>query len=158
MTFIKSLKLLLLIVIANICESFITPQLLEFYIHLPITFLLFCLFLYNSKKNINPIYVLLIGLFVDIISDVPLGLNSVLFCLVAYLINSYSNTFKLFSFFQICLFFSISSVFYTGFTQIFMNLENFSYILLLISFLFNTFLFIIIYIARSNFLSFVKLK
>lgn len=111
MTFIKSLKLLLLIVIANICESFITPQLLEFYIHLPITFLLFCLFLYNSKKNINPIYVLLIGLFVDIISDVPLGLNSVLFCLVAYLINSYSNTFKLFSFFQICLFFSISSVF-----------------------------------------------
>jgi rod shape-determining protein MreD len=158
MTFIKSLKLLLLIVIANICESFITPQLLEFYIHLPITFLLFCLFLYNSKKNINPIYVLLIGLFVDIISDVPLGLNSVLFCLVAYLINSYSNTFKLFSFFQICLFFSISSVFYTGFTQIFMNLENFSYILLLISFLFNTFLFIIIYIARSNFLPFVKLK
>ena len=158
MTFIKTLKLLLLIVIANICESFITPQLLEFYIHLPITFLLFCLFLYNSKKNINPIYVLLIGLFVDIISDVPLGLNSVLFCLVAYLINSYSNTFKLFSFFQICLFFSISSVFYTGFTQIFMNLENFSYILLLISFLFNTFLFIIIYIARSNFLPLVKLK
>jgi rod shape-determining protein MreD len=156
MKFTQSIKLLLIIFIANIFESFLSPYLIKAFINLPITFLFFSMFLYKSKTNINPFYIFLIGLFVDIISDAPFGLNSALFCLMAYLINSYSNTFKLFSFFQICLFFSVSSFFYIGITQIFMNLENFSYAVLLISLIFNTVLFITISLLRINVMAIFK--
>ena len=71
--------------------------------------------------------------------------------MMAYVVNSYSNTFKLFSFIQICLFFSGASVFYIGFSHLFINLENFSYLILFTSLIFNTFLFLIIAMLRFYF-------
>jgi cell shape-determining protein MreD len=93
----------------------------------------------------------MIGFFVDLISDTPFGLNALLFCLMSYTINSYSNTFKLFSYIQICIFFSASAVFYVGFKYLFINLENFSYLVLLVSFIFNTFLFMFIAMLKNYF-------
>jgi hypothetical protein len=52
-------------------------------------------------------------------------------------INSYSNTFKLFSYLQICIFFGASSVFFIGLSNLFLAIENFSYLILLVSFFFN---------------------
>jgi hypothetical protein len=53
-------------------------------------------------------------------------------------INSYSNTFKLFSYLQICIFFGASSVFFIGLSNLFLAIENFSYLILFVSFFFNT--------------------
>lgn len=144
-------KFLLIIFLANIVESFFAPYLIMAFISFPITFLAYSLTIYNSSKNINPFAPLMIGFFVDLISDTPFGLNALLFCLMSYTINSYSNTFKLFSYIQICIFFSASAVFYVGFKYLFINLENFSYLVLLVSFIFNTFLFMFIAMVKNYF-------
>jgi len=145
------IKLLVVIFMANIIESYIAPMLIKAYINIPITFLIFSFVIYKSTFNTNALYAFLFGLYVDLISDSPVGLNAALFSMMAYVVNSYANTFKLFSFIQICLFFSGSSVFYIGFSHLFINLENFSYLILFTSFIFNTFLFLLIAMLRFYF-------
>ena len=100
------MKLLAIIFMANIIESYIAPILIKAYINIPITFLIFSFVIYKSRFNTNALYTFLLGLYVDFISDSPIGLNAALFSMMAYIVNSYANTFKLFSFIQICLFFS----------------------------------------------------
>ena len=109
------IKLLVVIFMTNIIESCIASLLIKAYINIPITFLIFSFVIYKSTFNTNALYAFLFGLYVDLISDSPIGLNAALFSMMAYVVNSYANTFKLFSFIQICLFFSGSSVFYIYF-------------------------------------------
>jgi rod shape-determining protein MreD len=151
MSNIGNIKLLVIIFIANILESFLAPILIKAHINIPITFLIFSFTIYKSRFNTNALYAFLFGLYVDFISSSPIGLNAALFSMMAYLVNSYSNTFKLFSLIQICMFFSGSATFYIGFSHLFINLENFSYLILFISLIFNTFLFLIISMLRFYF-------
>lgn len=145
------IKLLIIIYVSNFIESLMAPYLLNLYINFPITFIIFSLTLYNSSQNTNAFYAFLFGLYLDLISSSPFGLNAGLFTMMSYVINSYANTFKLFSYIQICIFFAIATVFYTGFKNLLMNLENFSYLLLFVSFLINTLLFILISMIRYYF-------
>jgi len=151
MSNIGNIKLLVIIFIANILESFLAPILIKAHINIPITFLIFSFTIYKSRFNTNALYAFLFGLYVDFISSSPIGLNAALFSMMAYVVNSYSNTFKLFSLIQICMFFSGSATFYIGFSHLFINLENFSYLILFISLIFNTFLFLIISMLRFYF-------
>ena len=112
---------------------------------------MFSFAIYKSRFNTSALYAFLFGLYVDFISSSPIGLNAALFSMMAYVVNSYSNTFKLFSYIQICMFFSASATFYIGFSHLFINLENFSYLILFISLIFNTFLFLIISMLRFYF-------
>ena len=148
---IRAVKLLIIIFILNILESFIAPYLINFYINLPITFLVFSLAIYNSNRNSNPLFAFLCGLYLDLISSSPFGLNAGLFTMMSYVINSYANTFKIFSYIQICVFFAISSIFYIGFKNLFISLENFSYLLLFVSLFFNTLLFLLLAMLRYYF-------
>jgi len=149
---ISVIKVFFILFIVDYIESLIAPVLIQGFISLPLTFLAFSFIVYRSNSNTGSIFAFLIGIYVDIISDSPIGLNAILFCLMSYLINSYSNTFRLFSYFQICLFFSGSSLFFIGFRNLFINIENFSYLELLNSFIFNSILLIILSISRFNFL------
>ena len=128
---------ILLIIIASYIESIFYLYLINVYVIFPITFLLYSFFVYKIDKYNNAIEAFSIGLFVDLISGTYFGTNASLFCLVSYLINLNSNSFKLFSYLQICLFFGITSSAYVGFTQMILNLYNFSYIILFTSALFN---------------------
>ena len=148
---IRPVKLLIIIFILNILESFIAPYLINFYINLPITFLVFSLTIYNSNRNSNPLFAFLCGLYLDLISSSPFGLNAGLFSMMSYVINSYGNTFKIFSYIQICVFFAISSIFYIGFKNLFISLENFSYLLLFVSLFFNTLLLLLLAMLRYYF-------
>ena len=141
---IGTIKLLFIIFILSILESFISPYLINFYVSLPITFLAFSLAIYNSNRNSNPLFAFLCGLYLDLISSSPFGLNAGLFTIISYVINSYANTFKLFSYIQICIFFAASSIFYIGFKNLFISLENFSYLVLFVSLFFNTLFFLLI--------------
>lgn len=151
MSNIGAIKLLMILFVVNIIENNTAPVLIKAFINIPITFLIFSFVIYKSKFNTNALYAFSFGLYVDVISDSPIGLNAALFSMMAYVVNSYANTFKLFSFIQICLFFSGSSVFYIGFSHLFINLENFSYLVLFISLVFNTFLFLVIAMLRLYF-------
>ena len=128
---------ILLIIIANYIDSIFYLYLINIYVIFPITFLLYSFFVYKIDKYNNAIEAFCIGLLVDLISGTYFGTNASLFCLISYLINLNSNSFKLFSYLQVCLFFGITSSAYVGFTQMILNLYNFSYIILFTSALFN---------------------
>ena len=145
---LNTIKFLIIIFISNLVESFIAPYLYSFYVSFPLTFFIYLAVIYNFNKNINPIFSFLFGLYVDLISANPFGLNAGLFTLITYVINSYANSFKLYSFIQISILFGMSSVFYIGLKNLIINLENFSYLLLLISFLFNTTVFLLLTFFR----------
>ena len=144
-------KFLIIIFISNVLESFIAPYLITFHVSVPITFLIFSYAIFKSNQRLNPLFAFLCGLYVDLISGSPFGLNAGLFTIMCYAINSYANTFKLFSYIQICIFFGISTVFYIGFKNLIMNLENFSYLFLFTSLLANVLLFLLISILRYYF-------
>ena len=129
-------KILLIIIASNI-ESIFYLYLINIYVVFPITFLLYSFLIYKTDKYNNAIEAFFIGLLVDLISGTYFGTNAALFCLMSYLINLNSNSFKLFSYLQVCLFFGITSSAYVGFTQMILNLYNFSYIILFTSALFN---------------------
>ena len=134
--FIK--KIFLIFVVAYL-DYKIAFGLSKIYVVLPLTFLVYSFFLYRSVNNIGPFESFLTGLLVDLITNSYFGHNAILFCFASYLIDTYSNTFKLFSYLQICIFFGVSATAYVGFTQIILNLYNFSYITLFISAIFNIF-------------------
>ena len=92
------IKLLIIIYVSNFIESLMAPYLINLYINFPITFIIFSLTLYNSNQNTNAFYAFLFGLYLDLISSSPFGLNAGLFTMLSYVINSYANTFKLFSY------------------------------------------------------------
>ena len=130
---ITFLKRVLFITFVNVIDHFIAGLVLNIFIVLPLTFLTYSLYVYRSNKNVNSSEAFLVGLYIDLISETYFGLNALIFCLITYTINLYSNAFKLFSYLQICLFFGISATAYVGFIQLVENLYNFSYLVLLIS-------------------------
>ena len=144
-------KFLIIIFIANIIESLLAPQLINFYLSIPVTFLIFSFSIFRSSRKPNPLLVFSCGLYVDLISSSPFGLNAGIFTIMSYAISIYANTFKLFSYIQICIFFGISTVFYIGFKNLIMNLENFSYLLLFVSFFINILLFLLLSMLRYYF-------
>ena len=152
------LKIIFIIAIINFIELNISNRLSTVYIIFPLTFLFYSYYVYKSDENINPIEAFLFGLFVDLISNSYFGLNVILFCLITYLINIYSNSFKLFSYLQVCIFFGISAVSYVGFTQLIINLYNFSYLTLLISAVFNILFCIIIVIGSIYTRNFINIR
>ena len=152
------LKKLFLIIFICYVEYIIAPVLAKFNVVLPLTFIAYSFYMYRSKNNIGPTEAFCTGLFIDLISNTFFGHNAVLFCFASYLINTYANAFKLFSYLQVCIFFGVSASAYVGFTQIIINLYNFSYLTLFVSTLFNILLCISIAILSVYFPSLTNRK
>ena len=127
------LKRLFLIIFINFIDQNIALLFSKIFIIIPLTFLAFSFYVYKSDKNISPLEAFSFGFFIDLISDSYFGLNTIIFCLTTYLINQNANSFKLFSYLQICLFFGLSASAYVGFSQLIINLYDFSYTTLLVS-------------------------
>ena len=127
------IKRVLIIIFINFIDQRFANFASDFLIILPLTFLTYSFYVYKSDRNIDGIEAFSLGLFIDLISYSYFGLNAIIFCLITYVINLYANAFKLFSYLQICLFFGFSSTAYIGFTQLIINLYDFSYLTLFIS-------------------------
>jgi len=150
------LKKLFLIIFICYMEYILAPGLIKLNIVLPLTFLAYSFYIYRSKNNIGPVEAFCTGLFIDLISNTFFGHNAVLFCFASYLINTYANAFKLFSYLQICIFFGLSSSAYVGLSQMIIHIWNFSYITLFMSALFNIILCILLAILSAYLPYFVK--
>ena len=127
------IKRFLIILFINFIDQSIANFAYDFLIILPLTFLTYSFYVYRSDRNIDGIEAFSVGLLIDLITDSYFGLNAIIFCLITYVINLYANAFKLFSYLQVCLFFGFSSTAYIGFTQLVINLYDFSYLTLFIS-------------------------
>ena len=145
---ISLFKKLFLVIVINYIDRNIFSLLSEYFLIFPLTFLAFIYYVYKSDKNVGAFESFSIGIFVDLISDTYFGLNAIIFSLTTYFINLNSNTFKLFSYLQICLFFGLSASAYVGFSQLILNIYNFSYLTLFLSLISNiVFCFLIAFIS-----------
>ena len=147
---IRFLKRMIALIFLSYIELSIAGFLAKIYIIIPVTFLGYSFYIYRTNSKISPVVAFLAGLFVDIIQESYFGLNATLFCIITYLIHSYSNAFKIFSNFQICLFFGLTASAYVGFTQLVLSLYNFSYLILIISTIINISLCIGLAISASH--------
>ena len=154
----RLIKRFLIIVFINFIDQNIAGFFSDLLIIIPLTFLAFSFYVYRSDNNIGAIEAFLVGLFIDLISDSYFGLNAIIFCLITYVINSYANAFKLFSYIQICLFFGLSSTAYIGFTQLVINLYNFSYLILFVSAIVNIIFCVLIAAISVYFPRNIKMK
>ena len=152
----RYLKIIFSLILINLLDKGIASITYPYFIILPLTFLAYSFYVYKSDSNIGSSEAFLIGLFIDLISDSFLGLNAIFFCLITYFINMYANAFKLFSYLQICIFFGLASSAYVGFSQMIINLWNFSYVTLFISSVFNIIFCIFIAISSIYLPYFVK--
>ena len=152
----RYIKIIFSLILINVVDQKIASVTYEYYLIIPLTFLSYSLYVYKSDSNTSSGEAFLLGLFVDLISESFLGLNAVFFCLITYFINIYSNAFKIFSYLQICIFFGLASSAYVGFSQMIINLWNFSYVTLFISSVFNIIFCIFIAISSVYLPYFVK--
>ena len=152
------IKRVLIIIFINFIDQNFANFVSDFLIILPLTFLIYCFYVYKSDRNIRAIEAFSLGLFIDLISDSYFGLNAIIFCLITYVINLYANAFKLFSYLQICLFFGFSSTAYIGFTQLVINLYDFSYLTLFISSISNIIFCILIAIISAYFPKNIRMR
>jgi len=152
------IKRFLIIFFINFIDQSIANLAYNFLIILPLTFLTYSLYVYKSDRNIGGIEAFSVGLFIDLISDSYFGLNAIIFCLITYVINLYANAFKLFSYLQVCLFFGFSSTAYIGFTQLLINLYDFSYLTLFISSIANIIFCILIAIIQAYFPKNIRMR
>ena len=152
------IKRFLIILFINFIDQSIANFAYDFLIILPLTFLTYSFYVYRSDRNIDGIEAFLVGLLIDLITDSYFGLNAIIFCLITYVINLYANAFKLFSYLQVCLFFGFSSTAYIGFTQLVINLYDFSYLALFISSIANVIFCILIVIIQSYFPKNIRMR
>jgi len=152
------IKRFLIILFINFIDQSIANFAYDFLIILPLTFLTYSFYVYRSDRNIDGIEAFSVGLFIDLITDSYFGLNAIIFCLITYVINLYANAFKLFSYLQVCLFFGFSSTAYIGFTQLVINLYDFSYLALFISSIANVIFCILIVIIQSYFPKNIRMR
>ena len=148
---ISLFKKLFLVIVINYIDRNIFSLLSEYFLIFPITFLAFTFYAYKSDKNLGAFESFSIGIFVDLISDTYFGLNAIIFCITTYFINLNSNAFKLFSYLQICLFFGLSAAAYVGFSQLILNIYDFSYLTLFLSLVSNIVLCFLIAFISSYF-------
>ena len=152
------IKRFLIILFINFIDQRIANFAYDFLIILPLTFLAYSFYVYKSDRNIGGIEAFSVGLLIDLISDSYFGLNAIIFCLITYVINLYANAFKLFSYIQVCLFFGFSSTAYIGFTQLVINLYDFSYLTLFISSISNVIFCILIAIISLYFPKNIRMR
>ena len=152
------IKRFLIILFINFIDQRIANFAYDFLIILPLTFLAYSFYVYKSDRNIGGIEAFSVGLLIDLISDSYFGLNAIIFCLITYVINLYANAFKLFSYLQVCLFFGFSSTAYIGFTQLVINLYDFSYLTLFISSISNVIFCILIAIISLYFPKNIRMR
>ena len=151
MTLNNFIKILVSILIGVYLDSRINFFALDYYLNFTLGFLIFCFWAFSLPNNLYALSSFFIGLIIDLISGSPFGLNALLFTMSSYLIHSYRYSFRIFSFLQITIFFALLSSFYLGFINLFMNTANFSYLLIIFSFLLNGSTWIFIYLLMNNF-------
>ena len=151
MTINNFIKILFSILIGLYLDSRINFYASDYYLNFTLGFLIFCFWSFSLPNNLYALSSFFIGLIIDLILGSPFGLNALLLTISSYLIHSYRYSFKIFSFLQITIFFAFLSSFYLGFINLFMNTANFSYLLIMLSFLLNGLTWIFIYLLMNKF-------
>ena len=151
MKFSHHLIILSTIILGFSLDEFLNPLTIKLFLELNFGFLIFTYWIFALPEKLHTSAALFYGLIADLFFSNVIGFNMLFFVATSYIIHLYVFRFRIFSYFQLSVFFSGSSTFYTACKYLLLSPYNYSYIILLISFLINGVLWVGLYIIMRAF-------
>ncbi len=146
MRFYNHLIILSLIIFGYWLDDYLNQFTIKYFIELNFGFLIFTYWVFAMPEKIQSLAALLYGLAVDLFFSNVIGFNMLFFVATSYVIHLYVFRFRIFSYFQLSVFFSGSSTFYIACRYLLLSPFNYSYFVLIFSFIVNAILWIGVYL------------
>tara|TARA_B100001769_G_C22071505_1_gene576755 strand:+ start:699 stop:1169 length:471 start_codon:yes stop_codon:yes gene_type:complete len=132
-------------------DDYLNQLTIKYFIELNFGFLIFSYWVFAMPEEIQSLAAMLYGLAVDLFFSNVIGFNMLFFVATSYIIHLYVFRFRIFSYFQLSVFFSGSSSIYIAAKYLLLSPYNYSYFVLIFSFIVNAILWIGIYLMMRNF-------
>ena len=132
-------------------DDSLNPISIKLFLELNFGFLIFAYWVFALPEKIQSSAAFFYGLAIDLFFSNVIGYNMLFFTAISYIIHLYVFRFRIFSYFQLSVFFSGSSTFYTACKFLLLSPNNYSYIVLMVSFLITLVLWVGIYFIMRTF-------
>tara|TARA_B100001989_G_scaffold250105_1_gene226612 strand:+ start:1746 stop:2216 length:471 start_codon:yes stop_codon:yes gene_type:complete len=132
-------------------DDYLNQFTIKYFIELNFGFLIFSYWVFAMPEKIQSLAAVLYGLVIDLFFSNVIGFNMLFFVLTSYIIHLYVFRFRIFSYFQLSVFFSGSSTFYIAAKYLLLSPYNYSYFVLIFSFVINAILWNGVYLMMRNF-------
>tara|TARA_B100001057_G_scaffold126172_1_gene124978 strand:+ start:73 stop:543 length:471 start_codon:yes stop_codon:yes gene_type:complete len=151
MKFKNHLIVLSTIIVGFWLDNYFNQFTIKYFLELNFGFLIFSYWVFAMPEKIQSLAAVLYGLAVDLFFSNAIGFNMIFFVATSYIIHLYVFRFRIFSYFQLSVFFSGSSTFYIACKYLLLSPNNYSYLVLILSFVVNAILWIGIYLMMRAF-------
>jgi rod shape-determining protein MreD len=151
MKFSNHLIILLTIILGFWIDDSLNPMTTKLFWELNFGFLIFSYWVFAMPEELKSSAALFYGLVGDLFFSNVVGFNMLFFIVTSYIIHLYVFRFRIFSYFQLSVFFSGSSTFYIACKYLLFSPYNYSYVILLTSFLLNAVLWVGLYLLMRAF-------
>ena len=151
MKFSNHLIILLTIILGFWIDDSLNPMTTKLFWELNFGFLIFSYWVFAMPEKLKSSAALFYGLVADLFFSNVVGFNMLFFVVTSYIIHLYVFRFRIFSYFQLSVFFSGSSTFYIACKYLLFSPYNYSYVILLTSFLLNSVLWVGLYLLMRAF-------
>ena len=151
MKFSNHLIILLTIILGFWIDDSLNPMTTKLFWELNFGFLIFSYWVFAMPEKLKSSAALFYGLVGDLFFSNVVGFNMLFFIATSYIIHLYVFRFRIFSYFQLSVFFSGSSTFYIACKYLLLSPYNYSYVILLTSFLLNAVLWVGLYLLMRAF-------
>jgi len=132
-------------------DNYFNQFTIKYFLELNFGFLIFSYWVFAMPEKIQSLASLLYGLAADLFFSNAIGFNMLFFVATSYIIHLYVFRFRIFSYFQLSVFFSGSSTFYIACKYLLLSPNNYSYLVLILSFVVNAILWIGTYLMMRAF-------
>jgi rod shape-determining protein MreD len=132
-------------------DDSLNPITTKLFWELNLGFLIFSYWVFAMPEKLYSSAALFYGLVADLFFSNVVGFNMLFFVATSYIIHLYVFRFRIFSYFQLSVFFSGSSTFYIACKYLLLSPYNYSYVILLTSFLLNAVLWVGLYLLMRAF-------
>ena len=151
MKFSNHLIILSTIILGFWIDDSLNPITTKLFWELNFGFLIFSYWVFAMPEKLKSSAALFYGLVADLFFSNVVGFNMLFFVVTSYIIHLYVFRFRIFSYFQLSVFFSGSSTFYIACKYLLLSPYNYSYVILLTSFLLNSVLWVGLYLLMRAF-------
>jgi len=145
-----------LIILSTIILGFwlddsLNPLTIKLFLELNFGFLIFTYWVFAMPEKLQSSAALFYGLVADLFFSNAIGFNMIFFVSTSYIIHLYVFRFRIFSYFQLSVFFSGAATFLIACKYLLLSPYNYSYLVLIISFLITAILWIGVYFIMRAF-------
>ena len=151
MKFNDHLIVLFTIIFGFLLDDYLNQFTIKYSLEVNFGFLIFSYWVFAMPEKIQTLAAMLYGMIIDLFFSNVIGFNMLFFVATSYIIHLYVFRFRIFSYFQLSVFFSASSSFYIACKYLLLSPYNYSYFVLIFSFIVNAILWIGVYLMMRNF-------